>query len=326
MSESFHTFQTTSPRELLAMPLQFVKGVGPVRAGLLARLNLLTMQDLLYHFPVAHKDRATVTPIAKLRAGTDVNIVAQIIDVRGKRYNGKEKIEALLGDATGQIRAVWWSPWVASKLDPDCWSVLFRQKRHFAGNRIELAQPGIRSDQRARRTPQTPLSPRGRGEFDDRPQPRPHRAGLQPAAETAARQRRRSAGNPHQPEFLAQTRLASAGSRRGGTARRPVAGGAAPKNKIAATGRSDPAISFPEILVRAAAVARKRLVYEELFIVALGVALRRAQIERLSASKEMPLTPGIEKRIAARLPFTLTPSQQSAFKEIAADAGRRNIR
>src|ERR1700704_2562876 len=98
-NETFSTGVAAS--ELLARSLQFFKGVGPKRAELLARLELHTVQDLLFYFPIAHKDRASVTPIAHLKPGKEANVVAQIIDVTCKRFNGKEQIVGHLMDAQG---------------------------------------------------------------------------------------------------------------------------------------------------------------------------------------------------------------------------------
>src|SRR2546423_1352574 len=92
---------TNETHDLLARPLQFFKGVGPKRADLLARLDLRTVEDLLSYFPIAHKDRASVTPIMHLRTGKDANVVAQIIDVTTKRFNGREQIVGHLMDADG---------------------------------------------------------------------------------------------------------------------------------------------------------------------------------------------------------------------------------
>src|SRR5262245_40493875 len=94
-----------APGDLLKQPLQYIKGVGPVRAGLLKRLQLETLQDLLFHFPIEHRDRASITPIRQARIGSPVNIVAQIVDVKGRRFNGKEKVDAVLMDDSGQISA-----------------------------------------------------------------------------------------------------------------------------------------------------------------------------------------------------------------------------
>ena len=49
-----------APGELLRQSLQYIKGVGPVRSGLLKRLQLETLQDLLFHFPTEHRDRAVL--------------------------------------------------------------------------------------------------------------------------------------------------------------------------------------------------------------------------------------------------------------------------
>src|SRR4029077_21115029 len=108
--------------QLLAKPLQFVKGVGPKIFEKLKLLHLETLRDLLLHFPINHKDRASVTPIARLKPGMDANIVAQILDVTGKRYRDKHRIEAFLQDESGDIRGIWWNPYVVDRLKPHAWA------------------------------------------------------------------------------------------------------------------------------------------------------------------------------------------------------------
>ena len=53
----------------LATPLQFLKGVGPRRAADLERAGLLTLEDLLYRFPLRYEDRSRLQPIASLKPG-----------------------------------------------------------------------------------------------------------------------------------------------------------------------------------------------------------------------------------------------------------------
>jgi ATP-dependent DNA helicase RecG len=77
-------------------------------------------------------------------------------------------------------------------------------------------------------------------------------------------------------------------------------------------------IHFPDSFERLGE-ARRRLVFEELFVVSLGVALRRAQVQHFAPAARLALAAAIEKRIQARLPFQLTPSQAKVFAEIAAD-------
>src|ERR687897_116935 len=49
--------------EYLATPLQYLKGVGPRRAADLARAGLVTIEDLLYRFPLRYEDRGRFASI-----------------------------------------------------------------------------------------------------------------------------------------------------------------------------------------------------------------------------------------------------------------------
>ncbi len=55
--------------EVLATPLQFLKGVGPRRAADFEHAGLITLEDLLYRFPIRYEDRSRLQPIASLKAG-----------------------------------------------------------------------------------------------------------------------------------------------------------------------------------------------------------------------------------------------------------------
>ncbi|HWV58662.1 MAG TPA: hypothetical protein VNZ57_14495, partial [Longimicrobiales bacterium] len=63
--------ETSAPASPLDRPAQFLKGVGPTRAELLARLGIHTARDLLFHIPRRYEDASTVTPIARLSVGQD---------------------------------------------------------------------------------------------------------------------------------------------------------------------------------------------------------------------------------------------------------------
>ena len=47
----------------LDKPVQFLKGVGPVRAEALGRMGIVTARDLLYHVPRRYDDASTIEPI-----------------------------------------------------------------------------------------------------------------------------------------------------------------------------------------------------------------------------------------------------------------------
>ena len=68
--------------------------------------------------------------------------------------------------------------------------------------------------------------------------------------------------------------------------------------------------------------ARGRLVYQELLILQLALAIRRQRVKSGSVAPPLEMTPKIRARILRRFPFRLTPSQSTAVDEIAADMNR----
>ena len=102
----------------LGRPVQFLKGVGPVRAEALGRMGIVTARDLLYHVPRRYDDASTVQPIADLAVGEDVTAVGR---VRSKGVlptrRGLRIFQAVLQDDTGMITCAWpGQPWLERKL------------------------------------------------------------------------------------------------------------------------------------------------------------------------------------------------------------------
>ena len=102
----------------LGRPVQFLKGVGPVRAEALGRMGIVTARDLLYHVPRRYDDASTVQPIADLAVGEDVTAVGRI---RSKGVlptrKGLRIFQAVLQDDSGMITCAWpGQPWLERKL------------------------------------------------------------------------------------------------------------------------------------------------------------------------------------------------------------------
>ena len=95
--------------DFLQTPLQYLKGVGPKRAADLQRVGLATIEDLLYRFPLRYEDRGNLQPIASLKGGQEVAVAGRIQSsrLRTTRRPGFRIFEALVGDPTGSILAVW---------------------------------------------------------------------------------------------------------------------------------------------------------------------------------------------------------------------------
>src|SRR5687768_9414840 len=74
-----------TPAELLATPVQFLKGVGPERAELLVRLGLRTARDVLFFFPRDYEDMSELRSVAQLEAEKPVSVCGTIeeVELRG---------------------------------------------------------------------------------------------------------------------------------------------------------------------------------------------------------------------------------------------------
>jgi ATP-dependent DNA helicase RecG len=96
--------------EGLRMPVQFVKGVGPKRAEQLAKVGLATVDDLLFHLPFRYEDRREVRTIARLRPGEEATLEA-VLEAPAERWGGRGRrkvLEVIARDDTGALALVWY--------------------------------------------------------------------------------------------------------------------------------------------------------------------------------------------------------------------------
>jgi len=94
----------------LSDSVQYIKGVGPKRVRILNRLEIETIQDLLYYFPRTHSDRSHPKPIAGLLNGEYATITG-VIKARSviRPRKGLEIIKAAIDDGTGITYANWYN-------------------------------------------------------------------------------------------------------------------------------------------------------------------------------------------------------------------------
>lgn len=86
-----------------ASPLTELKGVGSRVAEKLTNLNLITVQDLLFHLPSRYEDRTRLYPISTLRPYTHVSIEGRIIDA-DIRFGKKRMLLVKIEDDSGGIQ------------------------------------------------------------------------------------------------------------------------------------------------------------------------------------------------------------------------------
>src|SRR3954468_23862374 len=125
---AFATGEPLSHDELANAPLRSLPrpsrlsaelDVKPKRAAVAAEaLGLLTVGDLIEHFPRDHADRREAAEIANLATGEDVTVIAQVKRISSRRARGRLTLqEATVVDQTGPMKAVWFNqPWLVDKL------------------------------------------------------------------------------------------------------------------------------------------------------------------------------------------------------------------
>ena len=85
-------------------------GVGPVFVKLLAKLDIYTVRDLLYHFPFRYDDYSNVKKINDLVVGEVVTFCGTLRDIKNIfTKNGKRLTRALVNDASGSCLILWFN-------------------------------------------------------------------------------------------------------------------------------------------------------------------------------------------------------------------------
>jgi ATP-dependent DNA helicase RecG len=135
-----------SQSTLLSSPIEYLKGVGPLRADMLKKeLNLYTFGDLLNHFPHRHIDKSQVTDIAKITPDQDfvqVKGVLMGMDILGEKR--AKRLVSQLRDQTGQIELAWFQGinWVQKQLVEGQTYIVFGRVSFFNG-RAQIVHPEI---------------------------------------------------------------------------------------------------------------------------------------------------------------------------------------
>ncbi len=101
-----------------ATPVQYVKGVGPVRAQQLRRLGIETAQDLLLHFPVDYDHPGESVGLDSVREGQRVITRARVLDSQVRRTRrGQTMVVATVGEGSARLRLTWFNaPWMSERL------------------------------------------------------------------------------------------------------------------------------------------------------------------------------------------------------------------
>jgi len=279
------------PEHLNDISVQYVKGVGPAKAKILADLGVYSVEDLLYLFPFRYEDRSQFMPIAMLSAGETQTISGRVLAVGRRNFYSRHKtVEISVGDKSGRIFCVWFNqPWLDKYFKPGQEAVfygrvdVFKKRLQMIMPDFELITPEDRSLNMGRIVPVYPLTKGITQRF--------LRKAVQAALEKYG----------HQLRDIVPADV----RRRQGL------------GNIAAGIRQ---IHFPDSVQEQEKAAR-RAAFEEFFLFQVCVLLRR-----LSITAKQGIVHRIEKTFmddyAASFPFALTQAQMKAAREVAEDMAR----
>ena len=132
------------PANSLLTDIKYLKGVGPVRAKILAEdLNAHTFRDLLYTFPYKYIDRSEIHTIRTLKEGMPyVQLRGSIVDIETEGIGRKKRLKAIFSDGTGYLTMKWFN---ATKSLEDSLrydkTYLILGKPNFWNGQISIAHP-----------------------------------------------------------------------------------------------------------------------------------------------------------------------------------------
>jgi ATP-dependent DNA helicase RecG len=100
------THQTTKDTSV-----QYIKGVGPARSRLLDKLGIKTLEDLLYYFPWRYEDRKNLKNICNLSFGSVETIMGEVVsvDIITTPRKRMKIFELTLSDKTGYMKSKWFN-------------------------------------------------------------------------------------------------------------------------------------------------------------------------------------------------------------------------
>ena len=124
--------------------MQFVHGVGPQRAPLLAKLDLFTAADLIFFFPRDYQDLSDRRAIADLEEDQMQTVRGVVTEVDASSSGfGKSRVGVLLFDGQEYLRAMWFNqPFMRDKFKAGQ-HVLMSAKPRFRGGRWEMPHPRV---------------------------------------------------------------------------------------------------------------------------------------------------------------------------------------
>lgn len=294
----------------LSTPVQYVKGIGPRIAELLAAKGISTVDDLVHYLPFRYEDRLNPRGIAELRPGEMASVIGEVRNSGFFRTRKAPIFQLTVGQGRARLRCLWFhGGYLQEKFKPGALIALYGKVEEDRGGELQIIQPQFE-------ILGEPGAPGAEGEAERK------------AAESLEVDRIVPIY-----EAIGQGRLTSRWFRR---AIRTALDNLTPDvpDPIPAMVRSNLAlipprqalyqVHWPEAgeslqdLQSSRTPAHIRMIFEELFFVELGLELKRKQ-QKAQTGIAFDLNDKVRAAIKKILPFHPTAAQRRVLKEIAGD-------
>ena len=284
-------------------PVKFVRGVGPRVAELIAAKGIQTAEDLLYHLPFRYEDRQNPRSLDELKPGEMASVIAEVRGAMLLRTRRMPIFELTVGQGRHALKCLWFNgSYLQGKFQAGQTVALFgKVEPSRSTSNFKMIQPQFELLPDASDDAETRLLEVGR---------------ITPVYESlggsrlASRWQRKVIFNLLEnmrgavPECLPQAMMQRLGLPDRETSLREV---------------HFPPEGTPMAQLQAAATpAHRRLIFEELFFLELGLELKRRRMrERVGIS--FATTDKLREAIREVLPFHPTAAQKRTLAEIVAD-------
>jgi ATP-dependent DNA helicase RecG len=275
----------------LSMPVQFLKGVGPARAAVFEKLGVRTVADLLEYFPRDWVFAPEAIKIGQMKSEEEATIIGLIESIDFRQQRRPPVFEAIVSDNTGVCRIVWFNGGYLRNQIQLGQFILVSGKAAIYKHQLQMTNPKFMVIEETQTEPQRQFS-----------------GGVYPASGKLSSRQIKQIVLPVLDrldalvdEFHEESCL----------------------KEIGLIGRKDALawIHMPpdEEKLRQ---AQRRLKYDELFLMQLGLGLRRYRAQHTAKAAPCVTTDEIDSRIRRRFPFLFTDDQNACIAEIAEDMGR----
>jgi ATP-dependent DNA helicase RecG len=294
--------------------VQYVKGIGPKLAELLAAKGIQTLDNLLHYLPFRYEDRLNPRGISELRAGEMATVIAEVRTSGLFRTRRMPIFQMTAGQGRTRLKCIWFNAtYLRDKFKPGQIVALYgKVEQDYRGGELQLTQPQfeiigeVAEDGSADSAEQKLAASLEIGRivpiYESAGQGRLTSRWFRRIIHTALENLPPDLPDPIPAAVRSHLSLIP------------------PREALQKVHWPDAGESIDDLL-SSRTPAHLRLIFEELFFVELGLELKRRE-QKAQTGIAFQLDDRARAAIKKILPFHPTAAQKRALKEIASDMGK----